>query len=124
MSNLICKPKSNPEGKADCCIAFIMMGRKLPPFHVTTLGSSMYTGVGYMDDPNVVTWKGGNFLPIMIKAIQQSALPSGFDFGFAYQIAHYDSSKTLRYYRRAAVVFGDQSPVWKVKVYSYVNAQT
>src|SRR5579875_1653352 len=38
--------------------------------------------------------------------------------------SHYDSSKTLRYYRRAAVVFGDQSPVWKVKVYSYVNAQT
>ncbi len=84
----------------------------------------MYPTPVYMDDPNVVTWKGGNFLPIMIKAIQQSALPSGFDFGFAYQIAHYDSSKTLRYYRRAAVVFGDQSPVWKVKVYSYVNAQT
>src|SRR5579875_427205 len=65
----------------------------------------MYPTPVYMDDPNVVTWKGGNFLPIMIKAIQQSALPSGFDFGFAYQIAHYDSSKTLRYYRRAAVVF-------------------
>jgi hypothetical protein len=78
----------------------------------------------YMNDPNVTTWQGANFVPVVIKAISQSALPSGWDFGFAYQFGHYDSTETLRYYRRAAIVFQDAYSMWKLRVYSYINMQT